>query len=244
MNADLIRINQGSGLIRQEPLSEASQLNQWIFSKIHPWLKGNMLELSSGTGQISELLIREGLQMRLSDSNENYRRLLHSKFQGNRAVLGIHEIDINKKDFDKAYSNKLGKLDTVLMLNITEHNPASQEALINAKKLLRAEGHFILLFPASTALYAESDLAFSEWRMRNRQSIQKLLGRDMRILKIKLFNVSGILGLYLSGSKFIQHHSPEEQLKLYHKKVPLFRTSDEILFNRIGLSSVVIARKR
>jgi SAM-dependent methyltransferase len=244
MGTDQLLTPQEVGLTTLEHLSTADQLNQWMFETIRPYVKGKVLEIGSGIGNISECFVLQGMSITLSDLELHYCNLLCEKFSGEPKVQGVHQIDLGHPNFERAYSSLLGSFDTVFALNVVEHIQNDQVAVANAKKLLRNGGYLIVLVPAYKALYNELDEGLEHWRRYNRKTLKSLLTKDFDIVKTQYFNLAGIAGWFLSGS--ILHHKtlPAGSLKLYNKLVPLFRMADEIVFHRIGLSVIAIGKKK
>lgn len=58
----------------------ADRLNDWMFDSIRPYLKGKILEIGSGIGNISNCLIKNGLHLSVSDYSDYYCSLLDKKF--------------------------------------------------------------------------------------------------------------------------------------------------------------------
>lgn len=225
-----------------EALSETGKLHKWVFEKIKPWLKGKILELNSGNGDLAVFFAQEGIRLRLSDPNDHCYRLLQGKFGKKEAIKGIHRVSIEREDFEKSHLKMFEKFDTVLLLNINsiDHNLITPQAIVNAKKLLKTNGHLIVSLRSNTALYDDSNLGFEEWRRQNWKLIRKIFGRDLDILTTKFFEIATNQpdnSSDLSSSK-------EGKVKpLYREKVEFFHVADETTFHKLGLSMIVLGRK-
>jgi 2-polyprenyl-3-methyl-5-hydroxy-6-metoxy-1,4-benzoquinol methylase len=60
-------------------ISGATRFNHWMYSEIKPLLKGNILEIGSGIGNISRHIIKDGFPVTLSDYNPEYYRQTYFK---------------------------------------------------------------------------------------------------------------------------------------------------------------------
>ncbi len=227
-----------------QQLSEARQLNQWMFDTIRPYVKGSILEIGSGIGNISNIFVQYGIPLTLSDLDTRYCRMLEDRYAGEPMIRGIRSIDLGHADFENQYAELLGRFSTVFALNVVEHICNDKLAIANAKLLLRTRGHLIVLVPAYTALYNGLDKGLDHWRRYNRESLRKLLSNDFEILKTQYFNLAGIVGWWLSGTVLKKQELPLGQLEVYDRLVPLFRIADAITFNQVGLSVIAIGRKK
>ncbi len=215
-----------------------------MFDTIRPFVKGSVLEIGSGIGNISSLFVQNGIPITLSDLEPQYCQKLQYHFDRDPMVRGIHQVDLAHSDFGTKYSHLLKKFDTVFALNVIEHIANDKLAIENAKQLLRKGGHLIVLVPAYTALYNGLDQGLEHWRRYNRKSIKELLSKDFEIMKTKYFNMAGLIGWFLSGSIFKKSILPSGQLSLYDKLVPIFRVTDAMTFHHVGLSVIAVGRKK
>ncbi len=232
------------GLTTLQHLSEAKRLNQWMFDTIRPFVKGNVLEIGSGIGNISSYFVQAGIPITLTDLDTHYCRLLTKNFEREPMVRGVYQLDLAHQNFVNVYTSLLEKYDTVFALNVVEHIPNDKLAIANAKLLLRRGGHLVVLVPAYTALYNGLDQGLEHWRRYNRHSLKKLLSKDFEILKTQYFNLAGIVGWFLSGSILKKAALPSGQISIYDKLVPLFRIADAMAFNQVGLSVIAVGRKK
>jgi len=59
------------GLYTLEIMAKADSFNRWMYDHFKRQLKGEILEIGSGIGNISKLAIEEGHSITLSDYNED-----------------------------------------------------------------------------------------------------------------------------------------------------------------------------
>lgn len=227
-----------------EDLSMANLLNDWMFNSIRPYTKGNILEIGSGIGNISQCFIANKIPITLSDYSDHYCKYLDKKFCIEPLINGIYQIDLADDDFDGRYSHLIGKFDTVFALNVIEHIKDDQLAIVNCKKLLNKAGHLIILVPAWQLLYNSFDKELEHYRRYNKTSISRLFkSQHLHILNTWYFNLAGILGWFVSGSILRKKTLPSGQLSFYNKLVPIFRIIDKITLNSIGLSVIIVGKK-
>jgi SAM-dependent methyltransferase len=216
-----------------------------MFETILPYVYGRTLEIGSGIGNISNQFVQAGLPITVTDLDNSYCRMLHDKFDGQKLVEGIYQMDLAHAAFDTAYAHLIGKFDTVFALNVVEHIEDDKRALSNAKSLLTRGGQVIILVPAYNTLYNTLDKALDHYRRYDRNSIKQLLqGEGFEIIHTQYFNLAGIPGWFFAGA--VQGHNtlPAGQLSIYDKMVPLFKIADALTFHQIGLSVIAVGRKR
>ena len=82
-----------------------------MYSQIKPYVKGKILEIGSGIGNISRYFIENGDEICLSDIRDQYLKLLKSKYPDNEVI----KIDLVDSDFDLSIQNYLKHLNLYLL---------------------------------------------------------------------------------------------------------------------------------
>jgi hypothetical protein len=227
MDPQALITQKGEDVSNLQSLIDSGQLNQWMYQLIRPYVKGKVLEIWSGEGNMSALLVQNGLPFRISDPHRHNCELLQKRFESEPIVKRVHRIDLYDPEFDTNYDNFLGKLDIVLSLNAIEKDTANPVILKNVKKLLWESGRLIMLLPAQTVLYEESAEGLEDLRRWNRQYIKDLLGKEAKILQF--FTVS--------------EKKRSTPIPLYNQQVPFFQATEETFSCRPGLYIIASARK-
>ena len=148
MKVSIIETKDLVGLHTLEVIAKADRFNKWMYDQFKHQLKGEILEIGSGIGNISQLVIEEGCSITLSDYNDQYCESLRKKFSQYSNVRGVMRIDLLDPDFENKYSFYKEKFDSIFLLNVIEHIEDDLLAIKNCNYLLRAGGHLILLAPA------------------------------------------------------------------------------------------------
>src|SRR5690606_6610600 len=139
------------------------------------------------------------------------------------------------------YSQYLDSFDTVFALNVIEHIEDDIRAVANCKSLLRRNGTLIILVPSYSFLFNRFDKELGHHRRYNIPHLKNLFIRnDLEIIHSQHFNFAGMLGWYFSGNILKKKTIPEGQIKIYNTLVPMFRIIDKLLFNKVGLSTIVV----
>jgi len=229
------------GIENLDAISFAPNFNRYMFQTIEPFCKGKILEIGSGTANISKHFIENKSQIHLSDIRDNYIETLKSEYPQLRD--SIHKLNLVDPNFDDLYRNHFETYDSIFALNVVEHIKEDALAIANAKKLLKSNGKLIILVPAYQILYNSFDTALEHFRRYTRKSLSSIIAPELSIVHTQYFNVFGILGWFVSGKLLKKKTIPRNQMELYDKLILLSKTLDKIVFNKIGLSVIVVGRK-
>ena len=233
------------GLHTLEVIAKADRFNRWMFDQFKDQLKGEILEIGSGIGNISQLVIEEGHSITLSDYNEDYCGFLRNKFSENENVKEILSIDLVHPDFNNKYFTYKEKFDTVFLLNVIEHIRDDLVAIKNCKYLLNKDGHLILLAPAYSWLYSSFDRQLGHCRRYSLRSLKELLQKnDFNCLSGSHFNFAGIAGWFLFGKLLNKKMLGSSEMFAFNKIVPLAKIIDNLFLKKIGLSVIVKGVKK
>ena len=220
---------------------KATAFNSWLSEQVLPWANGHILEIGSGIGNISEIIIRNDLPVTLSDLNPQYCTQLKTRFEKNENCRGVISIDIAETSFEEKYKLLLGKFDTIIALNVIEHIEDDCLAFENCKKLLTPGGRIIILVPAFNFLYNSFDRELGHYRRYTSKSLSEIIQKTgFRILHRQYFNMPAMFGWYISGSLFNMKMIPENQLSFYNYLVPLFRIIDKLFHRIMGVSAITV----
>lgn len=237
--------NDEEGLNTLNAIAETHHFNKWMYEAIQPYLKGEILEIGSGIGNITQYVVDDGLRITASDIRVNYCDVLTERFGNSSFVEEVRNIDIVHPDFDTVYLDIFGKFDSVVALNAIEHIENHHVAVANCKKLLKAEGRFIVLVPAFMKLYNGFDKELHHFRRYTKKTLEQLLSQEgFLITKTKYFNVAGIFGWWFSGTVLKNRILPPAQLFLFNRFVSLFKILDRLSRQRLGLSVISVGTKR
>src|SRR4030043_878277 len=89
------------GLDTLSAIKEAEKFNRWLYQTIKSYCSGQILEIGSGIGNISQFFLRDGYQITLSDIRNDYCENLRAQFSAFGNLKGIIRLDIVHSDFEK-----------------------------------------------------------------------------------------------------------------------------------------------
>ena len=225
-------------------ISEAKRFNYWMYNTIKPYCKGKVLEIGSGIGNISKFLLADQFPTVLTDIRTVYCDQLQLKFDHFPNLLSVEVMDLIDPDFETKFQNYLHSFDTVFALNVVEHIFDDDLAIKNANRLLKKNGHLIILVPAFQTLYNGFDKALEHYRRYTAQSLSTIFTKNnFKVIHTQYFNAAGILGWYVSGKLQKNETIPQNQMKLFNTLVPIFKLVDKAIFHSVGLSVIAVGRK-
>lgn len=239
-----VRISDVTGKTTLDIVSEADAFNEWMFKTIWPFTKGKVLEIGSGIGNVSQFFLEKKVDLLLTDLRDEYCSLLRTKFAHHPHMLGVKKLDLVDPDFEVHHSDTLNSFDTVFALNVVEHIDKDSLAIENAAKLLKKNGHLIILVPSYQFLYNQFDRELGHYRRYNKRNLSQLLSSNgFKIVHKQNFNLIGIPGWFVNGKLLNKQIIPSSQMLLFNRLVPLWKFIDKVTFNKIGLSTIVVGQK-
>lgn len=225
-------------------ISRATQFNGWMYQTIKPWLRGRVLEIGSGIGNISDFVVRDGYTVTLSDYNPAYCSRLRSRYASHRNVEDIFPIDLQDPDFYTSYQHLKQRYDTIFLLNVIEHLANDHKAVEYCTFMLRPQGRLILLAPAYQSLYSGLDAALGHYRRYRLQDLARLLPEnDFTLLQKQYFNALGLFGWFIQGKITRGRQLTAGSFSLFNRLVPVARLLDRLTGRQAGLSAIVTGQK-
>ncbi len=220
-------------------LAELDAYNEWLFEQFAHCLGQRILEVGSGTGNITEFLRLDGRQVTATDVLPSYRRELHTRFS-NATNVSVDTFDLTGPAPAEMTSRSF---DTVVCLNVLEHIEDDQFALLQMRSVLARDGQLALLVPAHRLLYGEFDRAVGHYRRYERRGLKSLLEKcGFNILSLRSFSLAATLPWWINGRLLKRSYLPSSQTSLANRLVPLMRL-ERLIGPPFGLSLIAIAQK-
>lgn len=244
MNDDGIKTDDPVGQHTLEVIAGAGHFNHWLYSRFSHLLKGNILEIGSGIGNLSQIVLDEGHRLTLSDYNPAYCEALKQKFANHPQADDILQIDLADPDFENTYAALHEKFDSIFLLNVIEHIKDDRKAVKHCRYLLKPGGHLVLLAPAYQWLYCGLDKALGHYRRYTRKKMSDLiLQHQFEVIQKEYFNFLGIFGWLVSGKILRNKVLGKGEMSIFDKLVKPARLLDTIVARKTGLSVIVAGKK-
>lgn len=171
-------------------LEEAKNYRRALLHDFAPHLRGHVLEVGAGIGQMTaELLKHPGIVELVSvEPEEAYCSRLRERFENH----GVHHGTVADLVSETHWN-------AIVSINVMEHIEKDQEELAAYCRLLRpAQGALCLFVPARPELYAPIDRDFGHFRRYTRPELRrKLEAAGFEILKLRYSNSVGYFAWWL-----------------------------------------------
>ncbi|HET8542007.1 MAG TPA: glycosyltransferase [Anaeromyxobacter sp.] len=217
-------------------LARAPRFNAWMADTIRPFCGRRVLEIGSGTGNLTRRLVPRDAYV-ASDVNPLYlhtlRHLTHD-----RPYLDVTLTDVTRGD---SFPRVPGGFDTVVCLNVIEHVDDDRGALENIRRVLAPGGRAIVLVPQGPALMGTLDEVLGHRRRYTEAGLRQLaLDAGFEVERIVRFNRVGTPAWWLNGRLLRRRHFGLAQIAALNLLTPLFRRVDRVLpFPALSLVAVL-----
>jgi glycosyltransferase involved in cell wall biosynthesis len=221
-----------------QKMKKLRRYNQWIFLKFRPFLGRRVLEIGSGTGNITKFLLDRELII-ATDVEPKYLTLLRNSFEKYKKFV-IEHLDISGPEMERHRSYHI---DSVVCFNVLEHIEHDGTALKRIFDLLEPGGRLLLLVPSHPSLYGSLDKHLGHRRRYGKKELKnKLEAVGFKVVFMAYFNRIGILGWFLNSKLLRRRRLPSLQLRIYDLLVPLLKL-EKFFPLPFGTSLLAVAEK-
>jgi len=196
-------------------ISGAKNYNKWIINSFNPYIKGKVIEVRAGHGNISELLSEQSTSLISVDPDENNCTIIRNKlkFYSHTKVFSGFLKDLSLKDGVKT--------DSIVYINVPEHIENEIEELSLAKNLLNSECYICNFVPALQMLYGTVDKQVGHYRRYSKKNLIDLFENKlkMKIVIINYFDIAGVIPWYILSCVLKLTGQNPTTVKIYDKLV-------------------------
>lgn len=207
-------------------MSRAKRFNRWMADTIAPWIRGDVLELGAGIGNLTVPLSAGVSRYVATDTHEEHLCELRSRIDRHP------NIEIAVCDFsDPADAARFRQsADTVICLNVLEHIENDHTSLVNIHSCLRPDGTAIILVPQGPQAFGAMDEVLEHKRRYTAEELKtKMNAAGFRVERIITFNRITWPGWYLNSRILRRRTLSRLQLHLFDLLVPAWRRIDNRL---------------
>ncbi|MCP4708841.1 MAG: class I SAM-dependent methyltransferase [Planctomycetes bacterium] len=213
--------------------------NHWLYSNISRYVGERVLEVGSGTGNITYFMRDKRQVVSLEPDEASVREARH-RFAG---FTNIEIINMTLKGYSLNQHN-FDAFDTTVCINVLEHIEDDVEALVCLRKHLAPGGMVVIIVPALPVLFGSLDRAFGHYRRYQRRSLH-LQFQEIGLTVVKSFymNLTGALGWFLHSR--ILHHQQlnSKTARRFDKLAPYLKKTESILKPPIGQSLIMVGKR-
>jgi SAM-dependent methyltransferase len=220
-----------------QALREAKNYRAALLREFGPYLRGNVLEVGAGVGQLTEELRRRPAIEKLCavEPYGSFCEQIRAKFPDQLLVHGTID-DLDERQGWNA----------ILSVNVLEHIEQDEEELRNYRRLLSdANGSLCLFVPARAEIYAPIDRDFGHFRRYTRGSLRaKLEAAGFSITRIRYYNLVGYFAWWINFRILKKRTFEREAVRFFDRVIfPVVNWSETaISAPPIGQSLLVVAK--
>jgi len=203
-------------------------------------VRGDVLEIGSGLGHLSGLIVDAAASAVLSDVEPRYLDALRRAFAARPGVTVV-PYDLEAPPPAPIAARRF---DTIVAVNVIEHVKDDTELVRELAALLRPGGKLVVYVPACPFAYGALDRALGHYRRYTRSSLKALLeGAGLRPTPPAYMNGVGLIGWTVNGRLLRRRQLPPYQVALFERLVPLLSIEDRVrLPLGLGLHTAAIKR--
>jgi SAM-dependent methyltransferase len=220
-------------------LSEAKNYRTALLREFSEHLRGNVLEVGAGIGQITAELLKNPAIRRLVsiEPDRKFFARLSAAFPAHQVIAGTIE-DLKG---DESWN-------AILNVNVLEHiEDDERELAVYRQKLAREKGTLCLFVPARPEIYAPIDKDFGHFRRYTKPDLREKLERaGFEILKLRYYNFAGYFAWWLNFCVLKKRGFDLGAVRLFDRVIfpPVHWLESRIYPPPIGQSLLAIARAK
>jgi hypothetical protein len=220
-------------------LQEAANYRSALIKSFRPWLRGQLLEVGAGIGQMSQTMraLPEVTRHVAVEPDSRFLPTLHHAVPAADIVEGIAQ--------DVPPGQPWNALVSINVLEHIEHDDA--ELALYAKLLAPQRGHLCLFVPARQEIYAPLDKDFGHYRRYAAPALRALLERaGFEIVTLRYYNLLGYFAWWWSFCVRKNRGFSIRSVRFYDRFLfpPVFWAEHTLCRPPIGQSLLVVARAR
>jgi len=221
-----------------ELFQHATNWKAYFASTIHPYVRGNVLEVGAGLGANTRFLVTR--------ATSSWTFIEPDKKLADKIDGYTTELTISKRIITGTIDAiKCGKFDTVIYIDVLEHIDRSAEEIRKIHNLLVGGGHLILLVPAFQFLYNEFDSQIGHFRRYNKLLLRNEVNSVLSEKRLFYLDSVGFFASLANKMLIRQAMINSFQIKFWDNYlIRLSKFTDIIFFHQFGKSLVGVFEKQ
>ncbi len=213
-------------------LKDTYNYNHWIFSLLRTFLGKDVVEVGSGTGNITRFLLSCERVTCLEPEPSRAQQLQEL----GKKHLNLRIIESSLEAFGRDNLSTDG-VDTVVCLNVLEHIDDDESAVGKMLGLLRPGGSLLLYVPACPWSFGAMDKAMGHHRRYTRSAIKALARTaNARVVVSRYVNFPGLIGWWWAGVVLREGRIDLKKARLMDRFVPYVSALERLIRPPVGQS--------
>jgi glycosyltransferase involved in cell wall biosynthesis len=209
-----------------DAFASAPNFNRWMADTIQPYIGKRVLEIGSGMGNLTRLLLAGRKRYVATDIDREHLERLKSRLSERPR---LETAVLNAAD-PRGQEEFAGQMDTVVCLNVLEHIEDDLGALRNIREMLEPGGRAVVLVPEGQSIYNSLDEELGHCRRYSEDQLrQRMTEAGFDVEAILRFNRASRPGWWLNGTILKRRTISRAQLKNFDRLVWLWRRIDDSL---------------
>jgi SAM-dependent methyltransferase len=227
-----------------EALADLRAYQDWILHRFRPHLKGKVVEIGAGLGNIASRYADAVEDLLLVEPAKNLYPRLMKRFEDKPHVRTICALVESLAPVAGAASSIGAPFDAALLVNVLEHVVDDVSMLRNVRTILRPEGRLLIFVPALPWLYGILDKNVGHERRYTLSGlIQRVEQAGFIVETIRYFDFPGVLPWFIAGRVSRSRRFSDRAAKIYDRLiVPIARAAEKYIKPPIGKNLLCIAR--
>ncbi len=211
---------------------------EWMLDALRPDLRGPVLEIGSGPGIVTALLLDRGFEVVGTDVDSAAVDRLRGLFATRTGFSPV----VADAESDALLETPGGPFHTVLCLNVLEHLADDIGALRRFSRLLAPGGAVAVVVPALPALFGPMDARFGHRRRYTREGLKRALGAAGLRARVRYWNLAGVPGWWWRFRLLRRRDFGRLDNRLFELVLPALRAIEGRFEVPLGLSLVAVGR--
>jgi SAM-dependent methyltransferase len=217
-------------------IDDANEYADWIADLLAPHVCGDILEIGSGHGVLTQRLANLG-NVTATDPSSRAVEQLRARFDG------YPNVEVLEADAESAPNGHT--FDTIVMVNVLEHIPDELGALKTLRDALRSGGRLLVYVPAFNLLYSQFDRELGHQRRYRRKTLTLACKRaGLDVIDTRYVNSAGFVAWLVYARGLRQVPTRAWSTNFYDRRiVPRLRRIEEGREVPVGQSVLCVATR-
>lgn len=208
-----------------DALAELQRYNHWIFNLMAHHVRGRVLEIGGGTGNLTSLIAQHADHVVSLEPVERFAEAAQARFKDNP---NVEVFPLFLQDYDIPADPQL-RFDTAMSFNVIEHIEDDVAAHAQIKSMLKPGGKVITFVPAGPRAYGKLDESLGHYRRYTLKSLRNTMEQaGLRWVEGRFHNRVGWFGWWLNSRVLKKTDVPAGQAATFDKLLPIFSLVDKV----------------